>query len=172
MATVAQAQEEQRLAPAEAGQLVTTWRRFRRHRLGLAGFAMLLLLVMSVIFVPILSPFTYDSPNEASPFQPAGAVSILSGHTYWLGTDDIGRDNLTRLFYGGRISLAVGLLTTMFVVIIGASVGALSGFYGGWVDTGLMRIVDLLLSLPLLPILLILSQMLNSSGVMDNIFGK
>jgi peptide/nickel transport system permease protein len=173
MATAAQAREEQRLAPAEGGQLVTTWRRFRKHRLGLAGFAMLTLLVLSTIVVPMISPFTYESPNEATPFQPAGAESLVHpGHRYWIGTDEIGRDNLTRLFFGGRISLAVGLLTTIFVVIIGSLVGALAGFYGGWVDTILMRIVDLLLSLPILPILLILSQMLNASGIMDNIFGK
>src|SRR5438477_947155 len=172
MAIAAQAQEQQRLAPAEASQLVTTWRRFRKHRLGLVGLTMLTLLILSVIIVPMISPFTYDSPNEASPFQPAGAESILKHHTYFLGTDEIGRDNLTRLFFGGRISLAVGLITTVFVVIIGSIMGALAGFYGGWVDTVLMRIVDLLLSLPILPILLILSQMLNSSGIMDNIFGK
>src|SRR5438094_4714487 len=120
MATVARAREEQRLTPAEGGQLVTTWRRFRKHRLGLAGLIMLTLLVLSVIVVPMISPFSYDSPNEATPFQPAGAVSILNGHTYYLGTDEIGRDNLTRLFFGGRISLAVGLLTTVLVVIIGS----------------------------------------------------
>jgi peptide/nickel transport system permease protein len=172
MATVAQAQEEQRLAPAEASQLVTTWRRFRKHRLGLLGLTMLTVLMLSVIVVPMISPFTFEGINEASPFQPAGAVSILNNHTYWIGTDEVGRDNLTRLFYAGRISLAVGLITTVLVVIIGSLVGALAGFYGGWVDTLLMRAVDLLLSLPILPILLILSQMLNSSGVMDKIFGK
>src|SRR5436305_1414059 len=172
MATVAQAQEEQRLAPSEASQLVTTWRRFRKHRLGLLGLTMLTVLMLSVIIVPIISPFTFEGINEASPFQPAGSVSILNNHTYFIGTDEVGRDNLTRLFYAGRISLAVGLITTLLVVLIGSLVGALAGFYGGWVDTLLMRLVDLLLSLPTLPILLILSQMLNSSGVMDRIFGK
>src|ERR671930_1265703 len=111
MATAAQAREEQRLAPAEGGQLVTTWRRFRKHRLGLAGLAMLTLLILSTIIVPMISPFTYESPNEAMPFQPAGAVSILNHHTYFLGTDEIGRDNLTRLFFGGGIFLPVWLVT-------------------------------------------------------------
>src|SRR3954468_17296314 len=147
MATIAQAKEEQRLAPAEAGQLVTTWRRFRKHRLGLLGLTMLIVLIASCIFVPLFSAFTYDGINEAMPFQPAGSVSILNNHMYWIGTDEVGRDNLTRLFYAGRISLAVGLLTTIFVVIIGSLVGAFAGFNGSWVDTGLMRFVDLLLSL-------------------------
>jgi peptide/nickel transport system permease protein len=172
MATVAQVQEEQRLAPDEASQLVTTWRRFRKHRLGLIGLVTLTLLMLSVVVVPMISPFTYDGINEASPFLPAGSVSALNNQPYLLGTDEVGRDTLTRLFYAGRISLVVGLVSTVLVVIIGALVGALAGFYGGWVDTILMRLVDLLLSLPGLPILLILSQMLNSSGVMDRIFGK
>jgi peptide/nickel transport system permease protein len=172
MAVAAQAREEQRLSAAEPSQIVTTWRRFRKHRLGVAGLVTLVLLVLSVIIIPAVSPFTTDGINEASPFQPAGAVSALNNHTYFIGTDEVGRDNLTRLFYAGRISLAVGLISTVLVVIIGSIVGALAGFYSGWVDTMLMRFVDLLLSLPALPILLILSQMLNSSGVMDNIFGK
>src|SRR5437868_1608507 len=114
MAAIVDVQE--RLAPAEPSQLAVTWKRFRRHRLGLVGLITLTLLVLAVIFVPIISPFPSDSINEALPFQPAGSVSILNGHTYWLGTDDIGRDNLTRLFDGGRISIAVGLITTVIVI--------------------------------------------------------
>ncbi len=169
---VAIAKVEERLAPAEASQLAVTWRRFRRHRLGLIGLVSLILLVLSVIVVPLISSFTQEGINDASPFLPAGSVSVLSGHTHWIGTDEVGRDNLTRLFYGGRISLAVGLVTTIIVIVVGTVVGALAGFYSGWVDTLLMRIVDLLLSLPVLPMLLILSRMLNSSGVMDRIFGR
>lgn len=163
--------QEERLAPAEPSQLVVTWRRFRKHRLGLIGMITLILLGISVIIVPILSPFAYDTPNDFTSFAPAGAHSS-TGLTYWLGTDNIGRDNFTRLFAAGRISLAVGLVSTIVVVIVGLLVGALAGFYGGWVDTILMRIVDLLLSLPLLPILLIMSKLLDSSGVMTSIFGK
>jgi peptide/nickel transport system permease protein len=155
----------------ETSQLAATWRRFRRHRLGFVGLVTLSVLVASAIFVPMLSPFTYDGINDAVQFAPMGAVDS-TGHTYLLGTDDVGRDNFTRLFYAGRISLTVGLVTTIIVVIVGSLVGSLSGFYGGWVDTGLMRLVDLLLSLPTLPILLVLSKMLDSSGVMDQALGK
>jgi peptide/nickel transport system permease protein len=76
------------------------------------------------------------------------------------------------LFQGGRISLLVGLITMLVVVTIGTIVGALSGFYGGWVDTILMRLVDLMLSLPILPILLVLSKMLDQSGILKNTLGK
>src|SRR5437868_5116732 len=143
MATAVGTQE--RLAPAEAGQLAVTWKRFRKHRLGLIGLFTPIVLVSSVILVPILSPFDQAAINDATPFVPAGSVSssFSGSHTYILGTDDLGRDNLTRLFYGGRISLAVGLITTVIVVFIGSLVGALAGFYGGWVDTVIMRLVEL-----------------------------
>jgi len=171
MATTANVKVEERLAPAEASQLRVTWNRFRKHRLGLIGFFVLMIVIALCIFVPMLSPFTYDAINDAIPFQPAAAHSVLTGNMHVIGTDEIGRDNLTRLFYAGRISLTVGMLTTFFVVIIGSIVGALAGFYGSWVDTMLMRFVDLLLSLPELPILLIMSKLLGDSGVMDRIFG-
>jgi peptide/nickel transport system permease protein len=98
--------------------------------------------------------------------------SPTSGLVHILGTDAVGRDNFTRLFQGGRISLAVGLITTIIVVIFGSLVGAIAGFYGSWIDTILMRFVDLLLSLPILPVLLVISKMLDQSGIMTNIFGK
>ncbi len=172
----------ERIAPAEPGQIVQTWRRFKRHRLGLAGVVILALLVVSVIVVPIVSPFQYDQvdrealvPDAASPnyqFKPALWVAPLSGSRHLLGTDAVGRDNLTRLFYGGRISLTVGLVTTLLIVIIGSLVGALAGFYGRWVDTLLMRLVDLMLSLPELPILLVMSKLLDQSGIMTNFLGR
>jgi peptide/nickel transport system permease protein len=110
-------------------------------------------------------PATLNVNESEKPNPDAGLLHIL-------GTNELGRDNMARLFYAGRISLAVGVITTLIVVLIGAVVGALSGFYGGWVDTILMRFVDLMLSLPTLPILLVLSQGLGQSGIMDTIFGK
>jgi peptide/nickel transport system permease protein len=173
MATVAKVEE--RLAPAEASQLAVTWKRFRKHRLGTLGLIVLTLLILSVIFVPMISPFEYDATGEVWQYAPAMSVAQFgpyAGKTYILGTDDVGRDIFTRLFFAGRISLTVGILTTFLVVMIGATVGALAGFYGGAVDTVLMRFVDLMLSLPELPMLLILSKMLGSSGIMDSIFGR
>jgi peptide/nickel transport system permease protein len=190
MAAVAKVEE--RLAPRESSQLAATWKRFRKHRLGLAGLVTLTLLVLSVIIIPILSPFEYDQidamalvpdsryPATEANFQykpamwdsPQMTGSPTSGLVHILGTDAVGRDNFTRLFQGGRISLAVGLITTIIVVIFGSLVGAIAGFYGSWIDTILMRFVDLLLSLPILPVLLVISKMLDQSGIMTNIFGK
>ncbi len=190
MATAVGTAERERLAPAEQSQLAVTWRRFRRHKLGVAGMISLILMAIAVIVVPFLTGWTYDGidrdallPDPSNPatiasyeFKPALWVdtSVIDGthQMHVLGTDKVGRDNLTRLFQGGRISLSVGLITTVMVIIIGSIVGALAGFYGGWVDTLLMRFVDLLLSLPTLPILLVISKMLDQSGVMKNLFGR
>jgi peptide/nickel transport system permease protein len=163
MATVAQAQEKERLAPAEASQWAVTWKRFRRHRLGLLGFFTLGTLVVLCIAIPLLSPYAYTDIGDF--WKPASA-------SHWLGTDDVGRDVFTRLFQAGRISIAVGVLTTLMVVLIGSLVGALAGFYGGAVDSILMRFVDLMLSLPDLPMLLILSKMMSESQALEKIFGR
>jgi peptide/nickel transport system permease protein len=109
-------------------------------------------------------PATAGVDESVRPNPDAGRLHIL-------GTNELGRDNMARLFYAGRISLAVGVITTIIVVLLGSIVGALAGFYGKWVDTILMRLVDLMLSLPTLPILLVLSQGLGKSAFMDNLFG-
>ncbi len=172
---------EERLAPAETSQLAMTWRRFRKHRLGLIGLVTLTLLILSVIIIPELLSYKYNEVDILALMPTADSETVFKP-MFWspptgapmhiLGTDAVGRDNMARLFYGGRISLVVGLLTTFVIVIIGSIIGALAGFYGGWVDTLLMRLVDLLLSLPDIPILLITSKMLNDSGIMSKIFGS
>jgi peptide/nickel transport system permease protein len=164
MATVAQAQDRERLAPAEAGQLAVTWKRFRRHKLGVVGLFTLTTLITLCIVIPFVSVYKYDE-IVGNFFQPASM-------DHFLGTDDVGRDVFTRLFQAGRISLTVGILTTMMVVLVGSIVGAIAGFYGGVVDTLLMRFVDLMLSLPDLPMLLIVSKMMSESGFMENLFGR
>lgn len=185
MAVATKVQDKENLAPAAAGQLRTTWIRFRRHRLGFIGLVTLSVIVLMSIVVPILVPFSYaqidaealapdprrEDLRTSIGFKPAMWSGARSNQLHVLGTDRVGRDNLARLFYGGRISLAVGLVTALIVIIIGSIVGALAGFYGGAIDTVLMRLVDLLLALPILPILLIISRMLESSNVMRQAFG-
>jgi peptide/nickel transport system permease protein len=127
------------------------------------GFFTLTTLIVLCIVIPLLSPYAYTDIGIF--WQPASAE-------HWLGTDDVGRDVFTRLFQAGRISIAVGVLTTLMVVSIGSLVGALAGFYGGAVDSILMRFVDLMLSLPELPMLLILSKMMAESQALEKIFGR
>lgn len=176
---------EERLAPAEPSQLLLTWRRFRKHKLGVLGMVTLTILVLSCIFVPIIMEATYGFTYESIDDYALTMVDVNGNTTptkpmffqtpnglHILGTNDVGRDIFTRLFYAGRISLVVGVITTLMVLLIGGLVGSLAGFYGGAVDTILMRFVDLMLAIPTLPILLIASKMLSSSGIMDQAFGR
>jgi len=93
-------------------------------------------------------------------FLPAGSVEETTGRVHYLGTDHIGRDYFSRIVYAGRISLTVALLAVIISTLIGVVVGAYSGFYGGMVDNVLMRFVEFMLTIPTLPLLLILSSML------------
>jgi peptide/nickel transport system permease protein len=117
------------------------WSRFARNRLALAGAGIVGILFLTAIFAPLLAP--YD-PNEIDPFN------ILEGPSlaHWLGTDELGRDVLSRMIYGARISLQVGLVAVGIAVTIGTLFGSLAGFYGRWVDTAIMRFVDIMLSFP------------------------
>ena len=125
------------------------WRRFRRHRLALFGAAILVALVVAVLVGPLL----YRVPIDEIDFK-----AKLKGPSWAhpLGTDDLGQDLLARMLYGGRISLAVGLSAMLIAILAGTAVGAIAGFTGGIVDHALMRLTDLFLSLPGLPLLLLI----------------
>jgi peptide/nickel transport system permease protein len=148
------------VATAPAARLVTSspprtslWRdatrRFRRHRLAMVGFTVLLTLVVAVL----VGPYVYRVPINEIDFK-----AKLKGpsRAHPLGTDDLGQDLLARVLYGGRISLAVGVVAMLISITIGTSIGAAAGQLGGAVDHTLMRITDLFLSLPQLPLLLLI----------------
>src|SRR6266581_9335008 len=126
-----------------------TWRRFRRHRLAVVGLAVLVLMMLAVV----LGPFVWRVPINDIDF-----TAQLTGPSWVhpLGTDDLGQDVLARMLYGGRISLAVGLGAMLVAVVVGTIVGAISGISRGSIDTALMGLADLFLSLPQLPLLLLL----------------
>src|SRR5512145_1909805 len=125
------------------------WRRFRKHRLATVGMVVLMAMVVAVL----VGPFVYKVPIDEIDFK-----AKLKGPSWAhpLGTDDLGQDLLARMLYGGRISLAVGLSGMLIAITVGTLVGAVSGYAGGTVDHTLMRITDLFLSLPALPLLLLL----------------
>jgi len=139
------------------------WRAFRKHHLGMVGLAMLSLVVLGVILVPVLLPDPYGRvATDASLWAaPIGAVDPANGHRFLLGSDQYGRDNLALVFEAGRLSLIVAVIPTAMILLIGFVVGALAGYYGGWIDNVLMRVVDFLLALPLLPAYLIGLRVLN-----------
>jgi peptide/nickel transport system permease protein len=125
------------------------WRRFRRHRLAVLGGVILISMVVAVL----VGPMVYRVPIDEIDFK-----SKLKGPSWAhpFGTDDLGQDVLARILYGGRISLAVGLSAMLIAIVAGTAVGALAGFLGGTVDHALMRVTDLFLSLPGLPLLLLI----------------
>jgi peptide/nickel transport system permease protein len=127
-------------------------RRFFKHRL--AGIAVLLLgiLVISSLAAS-LTPYSPTQQDPAHPFEPPTAQ-------HWFGTDELGRDIFTRILYGGRVSLIVGLVSTILTILAGVAVGAASGYYGGWLDNLLMRITDAFLTFPAIFVLIILSSLL------------
>ena len=128
------------------------WRRFRRHRLALISAIVLLLMVILVI----AAPYSGYSPTEQDPKDQFASPSA----EHWFGTDELGRDIFTRILYGGRVSLAVGIFSTLFSLALGIVVGALSGYYGGWIDNILMRITDTFLIMPVVFVLILFSALL------------
>ena len=133
-----------------------TWRRFRKHRLAALGAVVLLVMVVAVV----AGPFVYRVPIDEIDFK-----AKLQGPSWAhpLGTDDLGQDLLARMLYGGRISLAVGVAAMLIAIIAGTLIGALAGQMGGTTDHALMRLTDLFLSLPTLPLLLLLVYLFRDS---------
>lgn len=121
--------------------LAVFWPRLRQNRLAMAGLSVVLLLFMVSLFAPLLAPY---HPNQIN------AWHVLSPPSWqhWFGTDELGRDLLSRVLFGARISLKVGFVAIGIAVLLGSFVGLLAGYYGGWVDTVLMRFVDIMLCFP------------------------
>jgi peptide/nickel transport system permease protein len=112
--------------------------------LGLAAFLAAL--------VPFVSPYAYDEIDLSS-------IKTPPRHSHWMGTDELGRDFGTRVFVGARLSLAIGLAGALTATVFGAGLGSLAGYFGGLVDAFLMRLVDLQLSIPVLPVLIVISSL-------------
>jgi peptide/nickel transport system permease protein len=125
------------------------WRRFRRHRLALVGLVVLVVMVLMVAFGPLVWKVAINDIDFTSRLHTPSA-----SHPF--GTDDLGQDIFARMLYGGRISLAVGLAAMTMALLVGVTIGAIAGISRGAVDAALMWLTDLFLSLPQLPLLLIL----------------
>ncbi len=133
-------------------------RRFKKHRLAQFGLVMLVILGLAAIFAPIISVYTFDGQDVALLGQPTAP-----NFRHLLGTDQLGRDNFTRILHGARVSLLVGLSSALIATFLGTLIGALAGFYGAWVDSLLMRLTDVVLSIPILPLVIALSGFLRPS---------
>ena len=127
-------------------------RRFRRHPGAVGGIIVFSILVLLILLAP-LSPYDPNASSMAERFEPPSRQHLM-------GTDGLGRDLLTRILYGGRISFMVGLLVVVITLTIGVTIGAAAGYFGGWIDNTLMRITDAALSMPSLLVLILLSASL------------
>jgi peptide/nickel transport system permease protein len=127
-------------------------KRFMKHRLAVAGTIFMFFIILMAIFAPAITP--------KDPFQVYEEFSAPPSAEHWLGTDQVGRDIFTRLIYASRVSMMVGLGAVLIYSVIGTIVGAISGYFGGWVDIVLMRLTDVFMSFPSLMLILVVVSIL------------
>lgn len=143
------------------GLATLAWRRYRRDKLAMIGGAIILILILTSIGAPLLSKhvtrFTPEQIKLGANLKPIGFRSSPDAPVHILGTDELGRDVLTRIIYGGRISLYISVLTVLVSLTIGTVIGAVAGYFGGVVDAVLMRFVDIVLAIPALFLLLLIA---------------
>jgi peptide/nickel transport system permease protein len=146
-----------------AGNWVRAWRRFRANKPALVALVITVLLVLLAAGAPLLSRYiTHFGPDDQRLLDQFTTIS----KKHLLGADEVGRDVLTRIAYGGRVSLGVAFLAVSVALIIGTLVGAIAAYYGGWADTILMRFVDVLLSIPAIFLLILIGALFRVSPAM------
>lgn len=146
---------------------VTYWgdamRRFRQNRVAVFAFFLLCAMILMTIIVPMVSPYDYSKQDLPSRKQWPSAA-------HWFGTDDLGRDLFTRVWQGGRVSITIGVIGSLVVAVIGCIYGGIAAYFGGWVDMLMMRIVEVLSSVPNLLVVIMLSIVLDSSSIPTLLF--
>lgn len=135
------------------------FRRFLHHKLAVAGLVLLGLLVLSCALAPVLAPYNPVQPNYLQLFSPPSTKHLM-------GTDDLGHDVFSQWLWGGRISLFIGFASMVVLSVVGSTVGMVSGYYGGWVDNVLMRIVDIMLTIPSLLLVILMAVVFGQSEAM------
>ncbi len=155
-----------------AGQWSLVWRRLRRHKLAMIGLILFGLVVLLSILAPLIAPYSYEEINLRNAYAPLLSPGAEGQAPHILGTDKLGRDLFSRLLYAGRISLGVALIVTLLTTILGTLIGAASGAFGGIVDTVLMRFADIMLTLPFLPMVLVLSSSLRQYAALQDFLGS
>ena len=156
---------------SSGGQWTLAWRRLRRHRLAMFGLITITIIVVASLAAQWIAPYSYDEIDLGRAYAPLMAPGEAGHALHYLGTDGLGRDVFTRLLYAGRVSLGVALSVTLLVTLIGVVIGATSGYFGGTIDTLLMRFADVMLTLPDLPLLLIVSSSLRQFVALQEALG-
>ncbi len=131
------------------------WLRVGRNRLGMAGAIMILVAVLVAVAAPLIAP--YDPSSQAA------SRLLPPSQDHPMGTDELGRDTASRIIFGARVSLQVGILAVGIGLILGGVIGLLAGFYGGWMDDWLMRVVDIMFAFPGLILAIVISGLLGPS---------
>jgi ABC-type dipeptide/oligopeptide/nickel transport system permease subunit len=130
-------------APAGRAGLRRWWRRFARNRGAVFGLVVLVAIVAMSVFAPVLAPYDPVAQGVGRPLEPPSAA-------HWAGTDSFGRDMLSRIIYGARIALIVGVVSVLLAMAIGVTLGLAAGYYGGWLDIVVMRVMDALFAFPII----------------------
>lgn len=144
------------VTPSRPGRTRRLVRLMRSQPLGTFGAVVLAIMILSAIFAPVIAPYDPTYGDVAALYQPPNSQ-------YWLGTDGFGRDILSRLIHGARVSLVIGFGASVLGVVVGAAVGITSGYIGGWFDTIVQRVVDAMLAFPMLLLALAMAAVLGSS---------
>lgn len=131
------------------------WSRFIRHKLAVAGLIVTVLLILVALLAPLIAP---NDPKEVT-----GIFSAAPSAKHWLGTDQVGRDVVSRLIYATRVSLIVGFVTVALYVTFGTLIGIVSAYFGGWLDMAVMRITDMFMAFPFLMVILVIISVLGSN---------
>lgn len=155
-----------------AGQWSLVWRRLRRHKLAMAGLVVFAGIVLLSLVAQWIAPYGYEEMDLRNTYAPVLAAGAEGRPLHLLGTDGLGRDLLSRLLYAGRISLGVALVVTLASTLLGALIGAVAGALGGAGDSILMRLTDVMLTLPFLPMVLVLSSSLRQYARLQEFLGS
>ena len=139
-------------------QIMETWRRFRRNKLAMTGLIIVVFLILVAIFAAVISPYSPSAASVADRLQ-------YPSRAHLLGTDNYGRDLLTRIIYGTRVSLIISLLALLIGLLLGGILGAIAGYFGGLTDSIIMRLMDILMSIPGMLMAVCISALLGSGVV-------
>ena len=141
----------------EARVLQPEWKRivrvFYRRKLAMVGLVIVMLMILVAIFAPVLAPYDPYDTDIINKLQPPSSE-------HWLGTDQVGRDTLSRVIYGTRTSLIVGVCAVILAAVIGQLLGLIAGFFGGWVYSVIMRLMDAMMAIPMIVLALVISSVL------------
>lgn len=137
------------------------WKRLKKNRGALLSLYFILFVCLVACLASFIAPFSFETQDIDRALMPPNPIN-------WLGTDSLGRDMLSRIIYGARMSMAVGIFTAVFSLLFGGVYGAVAGWLGGWVDALLMRIIDILYAIPSLVLLILVGVIFNSLNLFEN----